>query len=199
MTDYKALYEAEVLKNKRLIQKCNTSILKRKEIEKKIPQLLEQERYREREANERDWNDKSEEQIEELQEKIKCLERLNMKTPTQGFRLAIEEENKQLKEEINGDGLLKQGYKTELSNSHKQQNRMVKEIVKLKKENEKLKAQQFEEEEEEVDTCAKCNRKKEGLSDMFITHDETASGGEKYMVCGMCSLNHFKALRESVR
>ena len=54
MTDYKALYEAEVLKNKRLIQKCNTSIVKRKEIEKKIPELLEQERYMEREANERD-------------------------------------------------------------------------------------------------------------------------------------------------
>jgi len=84
---------------KRLIQKCNTSILKRKEIEKKIPELLEEERYREREANERDWNDKSEEQIEELQEKIKCLERLNMKAPTQGFRLVIEEENKKLKEE----------------------------------------------------------------------------------------------------
>jgi len=83
---------------KRLIQKCNTSILKRKEIEKKIPELLEEERYREREANERDWNDKSEEQIEELQEKIKCLERLNMKAPTQGFRLVIEEENKKLKE-----------------------------------------------------------------------------------------------------
>ena len=174
MTDYKALYEAEVLKNKRLIQKCNTSILKRKEIEKKIP---------------------------ELQEKIKCLERLNMKTPTQGFRLAIEGENEKLKEEINGDGLLKQGYKTELSNSHKQQNRMVKEIVKLKEEIVKLKAhqskdaEQCEEEEEEVDTCSKCNRKKEGLGDMFITHDETASGGEKYMMCGMCSLNHFKALR----
>lgn len=43
-------------------------------------------------------------------------------------------ENKKLKEDIQGDGFLKQGYKTELSNSHKQQNRMVKEIVKLKEE-----------------------------------------------------------------
>ena len=33
--------------------------------------------------------------------------------------------------DIDGDGLLKEGYKTELSNSHKQQNRMVKEITKL--------------------------------------------------------------------
>ena len=156
MTDYKALYEAEVLKNKRLIQKCNTSIVKRKEIEKKIPELLEQERYMEREANERDWNDKSEEQVEELQEKIKCLERLNMKTPTQGFRLVIEQENEQLKEEINGDGLLKQGYKTELSNSHKQQNRMVKEIVKLKAENEKLKAEQFDDMEELAKSDGMC-------------------------------------------
>ena len=54
----------------------------------------------------------------------------------------LKEENEKLKalyeasqEEINGDGLLKQGYKTDLSNSHKQQNRMVKEIVKLKEEN----------------------------------------------------------------
>ena len=156
MTDYKALYEAEVLKNKRLIQKCNTSILKRREIEKKIPELLEQERYMEREANERDWNDKSEEQVEELQEKIKCLERLNMKTPTQGFRLVIEQENEQLKEEINGDGLLKQGYKTELSNSHKQQNRMVKDIVKLKAENEKLKAEQFDDMEELAKSDGMC-------------------------------------------
>jgi len=41
--------------------------------------------------------------------------------------------------DIDGDGLLKEGYKTELSNSHKQQNRMVKEITKLKEENENLK------------------------------------------------------------
>jgi len=36
--------------------------------------------------------------------------------------------------DLDGDGWLKQGYKTELSNSHKQQNRMVKEITKLKEE-----------------------------------------------------------------
>jgi len=51
----------------------------------------------------------------------------------------LEQENKKLKEDIEGDGWLKQGYKTELSNSHKQQNRMVKEITKLKEENKRLK------------------------------------------------------------
>ena len=49
------------------------------------------------------------------------------------------------------------------------------------------------EEPEEVDTCNKCNKKRENISDMFITHDETMTGGEKYMMCGMCSLNHFKS------
>jgi len=52
----------------------------------------------------------------------------------------LEEENEKLKEDIEGDGWLKQGYKTELSNSHKQQNRMVKEITKLKEEIKDLKA-----------------------------------------------------------
>ncbi len=49
------------------------------------------------------------------------------------------EEIKELKEQINGDGWLKQGYKTDLSNSHKQQNSMVKQIVELKKELKQLK------------------------------------------------------------
>ena len=48
--------------------------------------------------------------------------------------MKLKEENKKLKEDIEGDGWLRQGYKTDLSNSHKQQNRMVKEIVKLKEE-----------------------------------------------------------------
>jgi len=51
----------------------------------------------------------------------------------------LKEANKEMKESIDGDGWLKQGYKTELSNSHKQQNRMVREITKLKEENKKLK------------------------------------------------------------
>ncbi len=42
------------------------------------------------------------------------------------------EQHYDIKMDIDGDGWLKQGYKTELSNSHKQQNRMVKEITKLK-------------------------------------------------------------------
>ena len=51
-----------------------------------------------------------------------------------------------------------------------------------------------EKDEEEVDTCAKCNKKRECISDLFVTHDETMTGGEKYMLCGMCSLNHFQSL-----
>jgi len=50
----------------------------------------------------------------------------------------LKEENKKLREEINGDGWLKEGYKTDLSNSHKQKKHMVKEIVKLKQDIEKL-------------------------------------------------------------
>ena len=50
----------------------------------------------------------------------------------------ILDENEKLKEEINGDGLLKQGYKTDLSNSHKQQNSMIKQIMELKEELEDL-------------------------------------------------------------
>lgn len=45
----------------------------------------------------------------------------------------------ELREEINGDGWLKEGYKTDLSNSHKQKKHMVKEIVKLKQDIECLK------------------------------------------------------------
>jgi len=52
----------------------------------------------------------------------------------------IETAQKELKEDIEGDGLLKQGYKVELANSHKQLNRMVKEIKILKEEIEELKS-----------------------------------------------------------
>ena len=52
-------------------------------------------------------------------------------------------------------------------------------------------------EDEEVDTCAKCNKKRECHSDLFVTHDETMTGrtgdwgsGKKFMLCGECSLNH---------
>jgi chromosome segregation ATPase len=50
----------------------------------------------------------------------------------------LKEQNQKLREEINGDGWLKEGYKTDLSNSHKQKKHMVKEIVKLKQDIEKL-------------------------------------------------------------
>lgn len=49
----------------------------------------------------------------------------------------LKEENEKFKEDIEGDGWVKQGYKTELSNSHKVVNRMIKEITKLKEENKK--------------------------------------------------------------
>ena len=49
---------------------------------------------------------------------------------------------------------------------------------------------QKDEEEEEVDTCCECNKKRECLSDLFVTIDETGTG-EYYVMCGMCSLNHF--------
>tara|TARA_R110001592_G_C12658647_1_gene702182 strand:- start:113 stop:553 length:441 start_codon:yes stop_codon:yes gene_type:complete len=84
MTDYKALYEAEVLK--------------RKEMEKKIPELLEAERYKERETNERDWKDLSEEKIEELEEKITCLESDSMNEVSQAeFDDMVEEKDDEIK------------------------------------------------------------------------------------------------------
>jgi len=45
--------------------------------------------------------------------------------------------------------------------------------------------------EEEVDTCIKCNKKRECHSDIFTIIDETAIGGKKYIMCGMCSLNKY--------
>jgi len=54
-------------------------------------------------------------------------------------------------------------------------------------------------EDEEVDTCAKCNKKRECHSDLFVTHDERVDldlntgdwgSGKKFMLCGECSLNH---------
>jgi len=46
--------------------------------------------------------------------------------------LDLQAQMNDIKMDIDGDGLLKQGYITELSNSHKQINRMVKGITKLK-------------------------------------------------------------------
>ena len=55
----------------------------------------------------------------------------------------LEKENKKLKRDIDGDGMLYEGYKKELSNKCKMLNRMCKDIVKLKKENEQLKEQEY--------------------------------------------------------
>src|SRR5210317_1858078 len=91
-----------------------------------------------------------------------------------------------IKMDIDGDGLLKQGYKTELSNSHKQQNRMVKEITKLKEqlkepkelflykakvkelkeENEKLKGKLLSKSEE----LSNIRREKLELEDILFEH-----------------------------
>ena len=172
MTDYKALYEAQVQENEML----------RDLIQNKMP--------------------------------VGCIAETTYQ-PILDQNEKLKEERDKLKEDIDGDGWLKQGYKTDLSNSHKQQNRMIKELSAVKKEIKQIKKksmksisklgrekkdlkallaakeEEMKEEEEEVDTCAKCNKKRECLSDMFITHDETMTGGEKYMMCGMCSLNHF--------
>ena len=77
------------------------------------------------------------EEIKELKEENKEL-RVNWREESTE-RIQTSRENRELKEQINGDGWLKQGYKTDLSNSHKQQNSMVKQIVELKKELKQLK------------------------------------------------------------
>ena len=70
------------------------------------------------------------------------------------------EECKKLKRDIDGDGMLYEGYKKELSNSNKQINRWCKDNVKLKQENEKLK--------EEMDTF-----KHQTIQDAYKTHYDT--------------------------
>ena len=90
-----------------------------------------------------DENKELQEQLnEESQQRLKNKE-CWMKTQQEYHKL--KEENEQLKEEINGDGWLKQGYKTDLSNSHKKHNFMFKQIVKLK---------------EEIDSLQKSNQQK---------------------------------------
>ena len=62
-----------------LQRKQNEEIEKLKEEIKGIPALLEEERYKERACNERDWEDKEEEMREELEEEIKELKEENEK------------------------------------------------------------------------------------------------------------------------
>ena len=43
-----------------------------------------------------------------------------------------------------------------------------------------------------LECCCECNKKRECHSDLFVTIDETGTG-EYYVMCGMCSLNHFQS------
>jgi hypothetical protein len=72
-----------------------------------------------------------EKRIQDLEGYKKGYERLKQENKK------IKEKNEKFKEDTEGDGWLKEGYKTELSNAHKQSNRMIKEITKLKNENKK--------------------------------------------------------------
>ena len=72
------------------------------------------------------------EENEKLKEEIEQL-KFNLDGMTCD-RDAKEEEINNMIENIDGDGWLKQGYKTELSNSHKMNKRMSKEITELKEE-----------------------------------------------------------------
>ena len=129
------------------------------EAEKQIKHLKQKNKeLKEELKEEKEWEKETgrEEAIEEY-EKVAyemCESRAHANDPILMARSAkyLNEENKKLKEEINGDGWLKQGYKTDLSNSHKQKNSMIKQIVKLKQENEKLKAEneELKEEKEEL-------------------------------------------------
>lgn len=152
MTDYKALYEAQVQENEML----------RDLIQNKMPVGCIAETTYQPILDEN----------EKLKEKIICLESDSMNEVSQAeFDDMVQEKDAEIKE-------IKK--------------KCMKSVGKLAREKKDLKKELADlRHEEEVDTCAKCNKKRECLSDMFITHDETMTGGEKYMMCGMCSLNHF--------
>lgn len=61
--------------------------------------------------------------------------------------------------------------------------------------------EEYEEEdsesEEEEEICSECKRKKECKSDMFVTIREL--DGTEYIMCGMCSLTHFKNKRDGLK
>ena len=76
-------------------------------------------------------------------------------------------------------------------------NKCLKSVCKLNKKIKELQ-KQIEElqkdvltDEPEVETCRECNTKRECLSDIFITIREL--DGTESVMCGMCSLNHFKS------
>lgn len=116
----------------------------------------------------------------------------------------LEAENKKLKEE---NEKLK---KDQLKEIKIMKNKCLKSVSKLSKKIKELQEQveQLEEdadlddneeleqaeqpEVDRVDCCCECNKKRECHSDLFVTIDETPTGGEYYVMCGMCSLTHFK-------
>jgi chromosome segregation ATPase len=73
--------------------------------------------------------------------------------------------------DLDGDGWLKQGYKTELSNSHKQQNRMVKEITKLKEERIELLDDKIKLLEEKKELLKENKKLKKDLEDTEYTRN----------------------------
>ncbi len=81
-------------------------------------------------------NNKLKEENKKLSEQVDVL--IHSRNQAQVIINKLTEENYELKENVNGDGWMKQGYKTELINKDKQMNRMVREIVKLKEEIEGL-------------------------------------------------------------
>jgi len=89
---------------------------------------------------------------------------------------------------------LKQGQIKEIKTM---KNKCLKSVCKLNKKIKELQ-KQIEElqkdvltDEPEVETCRECNTKRECLSDIFITIREL--DGTESVMCGMCSLNHFKS------
>jgi len=100
-------------------------------------------------------------------------------------------ENEKLKAEYDE---LKQGQIKEIKTM---KNKCLKSVCKLNKKIKELQ-KQIEElqkdvltDEPEVETCRECNTKRECLSDIFITIREL--DGTESVMCGMCSLNHFKS------
>ena len=178
--------------------------------------IKELEREATKHKNTRNYYEKH--QRPELQEKIAKLEEENKKLKRANELNAelhktseetigqLEKEIKKLKEERNE---LKKKYMKTITTAAKQKKELREQIDELGKLCENIDDNAYntwkkitgnEDEEEEVDTCAKCNKKRECISDLFVTHDETMTGrtgdwgsGKKFMLCGQCSLNHVLA------
>lgn len=180
--DYKALYEQQLAENKEL--KAQNEYLWAPvnaddyiRLQKQYDEL--KAKYEERTLSNRDaWaNNRG------LKDIIKNKER----------QIAdLKEENKKLTK-------LKNRALTHITKINKKTKELQKEIEELEVRLEDtlttsiLKGLQIpeDEEEEEVETCCECNTKRECLSDMFVTIREL--DGTESVMCGMCSLNHFKS------